>query len=169
MTDEIGPRHVHSRSIPRPAHRIDRAEALPGQHPKPAEDDLRAPEALRRILQSATYREADQDVDFLQGGQATRGIRLQLDFLKTESLLEEQRVAHTIVVFGSTRIREPQAARRAVEACTGALAANPDDEACGVVSRLRGGSQRRADTTKWPASSAKLSGLRAKGLSEAGS
>jgi uncharacterized protein (TIGR00730 family) len=129
MTDEISPRHVHSRSIPRPAHRIHRAEALPGQHPKPAEDDLWAPEALRRILQSATYREADQDVDFLQGGQATRGIRLQLDFLKTESLLEEQRVAHTIVVFGSTRIREPQAVRRAVEACTGALAANPDDEA----------------------------------------
>jgi hypothetical protein len=119
MTDEIGPRHVHSRSIPRPAHRIDRAQALPGQHPKRAEDDLRAPEALRRILHSATYREADQDVDFLQGGEATRGIRLQLDFLKTESLLEEQRVAHTIVVFGSTRIREPQAARRAVEACTG--------------------------------------------------
>lgn len=113
--------------MPRPAHPEHRLERLPGQQPKPSEDDPRAPEALRRILQSSSYREADRDVDFLQGD-ATRGIRLQLDFLKTESLLEEQRVAHTIVVFGSTRIREPQAARRAMDSCTEALAASPNDE-----------------------------------------
>ncbi|HLZ01090.1 MAG TPA: LOG family protein [Bradyrhizobium sp.] len=127
MTDEIGQRHGRSRSTPAPAHPKDRIQALPGQQPKPAEDDSRAPEALRRILHSASYREADQDVDFLRGD-ATRGVRLQLDFLKTENLLEEQQVAHTIVVFGSTRIREPQAARRAVESCAKALATSPNDE-----------------------------------------
>jgi len=127
MTDEIGPRQGRSRSIPMPAHGSARAEALPGQKPKAAEDDSRAPEALRRILQSPSYREADRDLDFLQGD-ATRGIRLQLDFLKTESVLEERRVAHTIVVFGSTRIREPKAARRAVDSAAKALLANPTDE-----------------------------------------
>jgi uncharacterized protein (TIGR00730 family) len=78
-------------------------------------------------LQSASYREADQDVDFLRGD-TTRGIRLQLDFLKTESLLEAQQVAHTIVVFGSTRIREPQAAQRAVDAAFRAVSSSPNDE-----------------------------------------
>ena len=128
MADQTGPRHGHSRSIPRPAHPEHRFQALPGQRPKPAEEDSRAPEAVRRILQSATYREADRDVDFLQCD-ATRGIRLQLDFLKAETLLEQQQVAHTIVVFGGTRIREPQAAGRAVELCAEVLGANPDDEA----------------------------------------
>jgi uncharacterized protein (TIGR00730 family) len=114
--------------MPKPAHRVDRTEALPGQEPKPTEDDAQAPEALRRILQSASYQEADQDVAFLRGD-AARGVRLQLDFLKTETLLQERQIAHTIAVFGSTRICEPQAARRAVETAAAALAASPDDEA----------------------------------------
>jgi uncharacterized protein (TIGR00730 family) len=78
------------------------------------------------ILASETYCAADRDVDFLQA-ESARGVRLQLDFLKTETLLEEHRIAHTIVVFGGTRIVEPQAAERAVEACRGALAAHPGD------------------------------------------
>ena len=127
MTDEINPRHRRSRSVPIPAHPKQRIRALPGEQPKLAEDDSRAPEALRRILHSASYREADQDVDFLQGD-ATRGVRLQLDFLKTESLLEEHQVAHTIVVFGSTRIREPQAAKRVMDSCAKALAVSPNDK-----------------------------------------
>lgn len=127
MTDETGPRHLRSGSVPTPAHPRDRRQALPGQQPKPPEDDSRAPDALRMILASESYREADRDVDFLQCD-ATRGIRLQLDFLKTESLLEEHGVAHTIVVFGSTRIAEPRAARRAVERCINTVAANPNDE-----------------------------------------
>ena len=126
MVDEIGSQPGRSRSTPRPAHPEHRLDPLPGQQPKPAEDDARAPEAVRRIMRSASYREADRDVDFLQAD-ATRGIRLQLDFLKTERLLEEQLVAHTIVVFGSTRICEPRAARRAVKLCADALAASPND------------------------------------------
>lgn len=128
MTDETSSWAGRSRSIPKPAHRVDRAKALPGEVPKTAEDDARAPEALSRILQSPSYREADRDIDFLRGD-ATRGIRLQLDFLKAETLLEERQVAHTIVVFGSTRIREPQAAQRALDFAAAALSANPTDEA----------------------------------------
>jgi uncharacterized protein (TIGR00730 family) len=82
---------------------------------------------VQAILASPSYREADEDVDFL--GQAdTRGVRLQLDYLKAERLLEEQGIAHFIVVFGSTRVPEPAAARRRVDAARALLAASPADD-----------------------------------------
>jgi uncharacterized protein (TIGR00730 family) len=112
--------------IPGPAHPRERHRPLPGEQPKLHQDDVDAARALQAILGSASYREADEDTDFLQRD-ATRGVRLQLDYLKTESLLVEHGVAHTIVVFGSTRIAEPRAARREVERGAALLAANPDD------------------------------------------
>lgn len=81
---------------------------------------------MRAILAGRSYREADEDIDFLHAD-ATRGVRLQLDYLKTQSMLEAHDVAHTIVIFGSTRIAEPQAARREIERCAKALAAKPGD------------------------------------------
>ena len=56
-----------------------------------------------------------------------RGLRLMLDYLKPQTLLNEHDVAHTIVVFGSTRIPEPAAAQHATATLTDALAANPND------------------------------------------
>ena len=58
-----------------------------------------------------------------------RGLRLMLDYLKPQTLRREQDVAHTIVVFGGTRIPEPEAARRGVEAATEVLEDRPEDEA----------------------------------------
>lgn len=127
MADDSAERR-RSNPVPGPAHPSERRQPLPGHQPKPPEDDSRAPEALQAILTSPSYREADRDTDFLQHG-VTRGVRLQLDYLKTESLLERHDVAHTIVVFGSTRIPEPQAAQREVESCARALAASPGDAA----------------------------------------
>src|SRR5664279_1363997 len=99
--------------IPTPAHPQNRREALPWQQPKATQED---PEALRRvqaILNSPSYRRADSDTDFLaQDG--LRGVRLQIDYLKPELLLEEHEIRQTIVVFGSTRICEPAAALRKV-------------------------------------------------------
>ncbi len=100
--------------IPAPAHPHRRREPLPSHLPKPAEDDALAPERIRAILASPSYPEADQDVAFLNRDD-TRGVRLQLDYLKAELLLEQNRIRHTIVVFGSTRIPEPAAARRQVD------------------------------------------------------
>ncbi|MTV15451.1 MULTISPECIES: TIGR00730 family Rossman fold protein [Bradyrhizobium] len=134
MTDEGGLRATRPGSIPKPAHRVDRAAALPGEQPNGAEEESRARDALRRILQSPSYQEANQDEKFLQS-EATRGIRLQLDFLKAETLLREHQIAHTIVVFGSTRICEARAARRAVTSIADALSLNPDDE--GLQRRLK--------------------------------
>ncbi|UGY17887.1 LOG family protein [Bradyrhizobium septentrionale] len=127
MIDEGGLRSNRPSSIPKPAHSVDRTAALTGEEPESAEKDIRVPDTLRGILRSPSYQEADQDEKFLQS-EATRGIRLQLDFLKAETLLREHQVAHTIVVFGSTRIREAQAARWSVASPVDALSLNPDDD-----------------------------------------
>ena len=92
-----------------------RRKPLPSQEPKPATEDAQAPAEVQAILDSPSYRQADHDIDFLQRGD-TRDIRLALDYEKAELLLKERGIAHTIVVFGSTRICEPAAAKRNVAA-----------------------------------------------------
>ena len=103
-----------------------RREPLPWQEPKPAHEDPDAPERVRRLLESPTYRQADRDVDFLNLD-ATRGPRLQIDYLKAELGLEQRGVEHTVVVFGSTRIREPAAARRRLDSLRAELERSPRD------------------------------------------
>jgi uncharacterized protein (TIGR00730 family) len=109
--------------VPPPAHPELRREPLPWCQPKPREEDSSAPERVRAIIESPSYRQADQDVEFLNQDD-TRGPRLEIDYLKAELLLEAQGIEHTIVVFGSTRIAEPQAASRRVEALRASLAAD---------------------------------------------
>jgi uncharacterized protein (TIGR00730 family) len=123
MADEAPPAQ---RRLPRPAHPVERRQALPGQEPKPYADDPAAAAALRAILTSPSYRQADEDPDLLRRTD-TRGVRLQLDYLKAELLLREHDAAHTIVVFGSSSICEPKSAQAAVERCAAALAASPAD------------------------------------------
>jgi uncharacterized protein (TIGR00730 family) len=111
-------------SIPPPPHPRQRREALPGQEPKPIADDPEAQRRVQAILDSPSYRRADTDLDFIaQDG--VRGVRLQIDYLKPELLLEQHACHQTIVVFGSTRICEPAAARRKVEALRAALESDP--------------------------------------------
>jgi len=118
------PTGVH---IPLPPHPHRRREPLPWHQPKPAEDDADAPRRLQAILQSPSYCEADEDIDFLNLD-ATRGVRLQIDYFKPELLLTQHGIAQTVVVFGSTRIPEPSAARRAVETLKRDVAASPGNE-----------------------------------------
>jgi hypothetical protein len=82
------------------------------------------------IVNSASYRRADNDIDFL-ARDGVRGVRLQIDYLKPELLLEEHEIRQTIVVFGSTRICEPAAAHRKVEALRASLAADPSNKDLG--------------------------------------
>ena len=70
---------------------------------------------VQAIVNSPSYRRAENDSDFLALDDV-RGVRLQIDYLKPELLLEEHEIHQTIVVFGSTRICEPAAALRKVEA-----------------------------------------------------
>ena len=111
-----------------PAPTERRRRKLPQERPKPGSEDPQAPLQVRNILRSPTYRQADKDLDFLQR-EDMRGLRLMLDYLKPQTLLKEANVAHTIVVFGGTRIPEPAAARRGVEVAADAVAARPDDAA----------------------------------------
>jgi uncharacterized protein (TIGR00730 family) len=111
---------------PSPSEAPPRREPLPWEAPKPAVDDPEAPERVRQLLASPTYRQADKDLEFLDSDDA-RGVRLQIDYLKPELTLRRRGVEHTIVVFGSTRIREPAAAARRVRELEEQLQAAPGD------------------------------------------
>jgi uncharacterized protein (TIGR00730 family) len=111
---------------PKPPHPHKRRVPLPWHRPKPAEEDPDAPRRIRQILDSPTYRQADRDVEFLQRDD-TRAVRLQIDYLKAELLLEQHGIDHTVVVFGSTRIPEPAVARARVERLRVAVGAQRGD------------------------------------------
>jgi len=112
--------------IPTPAHPHKRHEALPWQQPKTTEEDPEALQRVQAILNSPSYRRAENDSDFLARADV-RGVRLQIDYLKPELLLEEHEIHQTIVVFGSTRICEPATARRKAEALRASLAGDPNN------------------------------------------
>jgi uncharacterized protein (TIGR00730 family) len=95
--------------VPRPAHPRKRRVPLPSQRPKPSREDARAPRRLSSILSSPSYQEADRDLHFLSE-EDSRGLRLELEYLKAETLLRQHGIAHTILVLGSTRIAERRAA-----------------------------------------------------------
>jgi predicted Rossmann-fold nucleotide-binding protein len=109
--------------VPLP-HPDRRREPLPEQQPKATQDDPHALQAIQAILDSPSYRLAERDVDFLARDDV-RGPRLQLEYLKPDTVLREHGVEHTIVVFGSTRIPEPGAARRQFETLRAEQAADP--------------------------------------------
>src|SRR3990172_7307085 len=64
------------------------------------------------ILKSPSYQLAEYDVDFLRRKE-NRPLRMQLELLKTETLLREHQIDATGVVFGGTQIvpREQAEAR----------------------------------------------------------
>src|SRR5258707_13706374 len=110
--------------IPQPAHPDRRQQPLPWHRPKSPDDDPDAPSRVRAILASRSYLLAEQDLAFLARDEA-RGVRLQIEYLKPETLLQEHAIRDTVVVYGSTRIPEPAAARRSAEALRQALQTDP--------------------------------------------
>jgi len=119
----IPPGHPVTPNPPQPQHR---REPLPWHHPKSAQEDQAAPQRVQAIMHHPSYLQADQDIDFLNLDE-TRGVRLQIDYQKAEFLLQQHNIEHTIVVFGSTRIQEPAAARLRVETLRTQLASDPDN------------------------------------------
>ncbi len=106
----------------------ERQSKLPWESPKPVQEDPATIGKTEAILDSQTYRQADEDPDFLLRKE-TRALRLQLDYLKAELGMSDNDVAQTIVVFGSTRIPERAAAVRQAEAARARLAESPEDAA----------------------------------------
>jgi uncharacterized protein (TIGR00730 family) len=70
----------------------------------------------------------DPDREFLARSEL-RPVRLLLDYLKPELGLSDQGVLHTIVVFGSTRLVDPDCAARQLAEAERGVAQRPDDEA----------------------------------------
>jgi uncharacterized protein (TIGR00730 family) len=81
---------------------------------------------LPKILQSPSYRVAYKDVDFLARPEM-RAARLELELMKPELYFQQHNIRSTIVVFGSTRIVEPSAARQRLEEAQKELAKTPGD------------------------------------------
>ena len=81
---------------------------------------------LQEILMSPSYRLAAEDLDFLLRREL-RPVRLQLELLKPEMLLEEQNVNSTIVVFGGTQIVPKDEAERRLKQHRAKLEQLPDD------------------------------------------
>ena len=93
-------------------------DARPGRESRPS-----------RHGQSPSYRLAFQDLDFLLRDEL-RPVRLQLELLKPELILQEKEIESTVVVFGSARIPDPETAPANLEAARSARApagrARPD-------------------------------------------
>lgn len=81
---------------------------------------------LQTLLDSPAYRQADEDIEYLNQDD-TRGIRLLVDYQKPHSLMRQQGVEQTIVVFGGTRIVERAGAERRLNQLRVEVANSPDD------------------------------------------
>jgi len=114
---------------PPPPPRAARRAPLPWEQPKSRAGEAQVDERVHAIMHDPSYVEADNDIDFLHGDE-TRGVRLQLDYIKAEQVLHSQGIDKTIVIFGSTRLREPAAAERELAAARQNAAGHPGDRAC---------------------------------------
>lgn len=119
---------------PRAKRRRTRAASAPapGMRPTPRRartaPKRRAPlsSTVERLVSSPTYRQADEDLAFLQRPEMC-GVRLQLDYWKTEETLQRFGICDTVVVYGSTRIASPAVARARLADAQHRLAERPND------------------------------------------
>jgi len=85
-------------------------------------------ENLKEILASPTYLRAYEDIGLLHRVEL-RPIRLQLELLKPEMLLQENQIESTVVFFGGSRILETSIAEDRMSAAQRAADAAPEDSA----------------------------------------
>jgi len=79
---------------------------------------------IRRLMKANAYKRAYEDVSFLRRGDR-RPVRLQLELLKPELMLQEQKIKSTIVVFGSTRTVQASDMRPVVKKLEARAARSP--------------------------------------------
>jgi uncharacterized protein (TIGR00730 family) len=84
---------------------------------------------------SPSYRLAYADIDFLRRPEL-RPVRLQLELLKAELSQQEQGIESTVVIFGSTRIPDPDVAGRQLREAKAAAGADPGDAALARAARV---------------------------------
>jgi uncharacterized protein (TIGR00730 family) len=99
-----------------------------GPFPTAAEDAAAAERAVDTPqTRSSSSRLAFADTDFLLRSEL-RSVRLQLEFLKPELAQIDEGIKATVVVFGSARIPDPQAAALRLQEAEQKASANPQDE-----------------------------------------
>ena len=82
---------------------------------------------IKNLMRSPAYRLAFHDNEFMSED-FNRPVRLQLELLKTEMRLREEKIVSTIVTFGGTRILEPVKAKAKVRRIEQKLKKSPKDE-----------------------------------------
>jgi len=92
----------------------------------PHELEQRVARNREAILASPSYRLAELDVDFI-GRPEQRPVRMQLELDKAETLLRDNGIRSTVVVFGGTQIVPPELAEARAAAAREALKAAPLD------------------------------------------
>jgi uncharacterized protein (TIGR00730 family) len=84
------------------------------------------PHSINPAAESSSYIPADRDTEFLQRDEL-RPLRIGIELLKPELIQREQGIRSTIVVFGSSRLQEPAAAKHALHMAEVEALQNPDD------------------------------------------
>jgi uncharacterized protein (TIGR00730 family) len=92
-------------------------------------------ENLKAILASPTYLRAYEDIGLLHRVEL-RPVRLQLELLKAEMLLQEYQVESTVVFFGGARILETAAAEDRLRAAQKASDRDPKDQVAALELRV---------------------------------
>ena len=95
-------------------------------HNTPPEFPADVKENRRAILESNSYRLAETDIEFLGRGEQ-RPVRMQLELHKVETLLRENNITSTVVVFGGTQIVAEGEAEAKLAQAKRQLEQRPDD------------------------------------------
>ena len=82
---------------------------------------------LKEIMDHPSYQVAYKDLDFI-AGEDLRPVRLHLELLKPEIMMEEAGIHSSVVVFGGTQVASKEQADALVAAAEAKLAANADDD-----------------------------------------
>ena len=101
---------------------------------------------------SPSYRLAFQDQEFLLR-EELRPMRIQLEMIKPELILNEHGIDSTVVVFGSSRISEPEAAAKRLEQVQALVQENPSDAALEQEHRT---AQKHAELSRYYEEARKL-------------
>ncbi len=88
--------------------------------------ELNEQQRLEAIMNDPSYKIAYDDVDFIKS-EYLRPVRLHLELLKPEKMMEDAGINSSVVVFGGTQVASKEQADNMVAAAKEKLAANADD------------------------------------------
>ena len=79
---------------------------------------------LNLIINSDTYKLANEDIDFLSRNEM-RGVRMLLEITKPDLILEENKILSTIIIFGGASITEDSKTKEKIDDIKKLIKKNP--------------------------------------------